>query len=211
MDMRQLTTFRTLATTLSFTQTAATLNYVQSTVTAQIQALEEGYEVIYGDTDSVMLELGPFFWIEDLIAFSGADFQAVNVNEARIRGLEFTHGLSAGAWRSNLDLTLQDPEDRDADRDLLRRAEFKGSWALDYAPMGRWNVGAELVHVGERLDVGGVELASYTLINLRGRLRLGDRWHLEGRIGNLADRDYEPLVGFNAADRRVFVELGWRG
>jgi DNA-binding transcriptional LysR family regulator len=40
MDMRQLTTFRTLATTLSFTQTAATLNYVQSTVTAQIQALE---------------------------------------------------------------------------------------------------------------------------------------------------------------------------
>lgn len=40
MDMRQLTTFRTLATTLSFTQTAAALNYVQSTVTAQIQALE---------------------------------------------------------------------------------------------------------------------------------------------------------------------------
>ncbi|MGK7296517.1 MAG: TonB-dependent receptor domain-containing protein [Candidatus Wenzhouxiangella sp. M2_3B_020] len=150
-------------------------------------------------------------WIEDLIAFSGTDFQAVNVNEARIRGLEFTHGLTAGAWRSNLDLTLQDPEDRDADRDLLRRAEVKGSWALDYAPTGRWNVGGELVHVGERLDVGGVELDSYTLINLRGRLRLGDHWHLEGRVDNLAGRDYEPLVGFNAPDRRVFVELGWRG
>lgn len=40
MDMRQLTTFRTLASTLSFTQTAAALSYVQSTVTAQIQALE---------------------------------------------------------------------------------------------------------------------------------------------------------------------------
>lgn len=40
MDMRQLVTFRTLASTLSFTQTAAALNYVQSTVTAQIQALE---------------------------------------------------------------------------------------------------------------------------------------------------------------------------
>jgi DNA-binding transcriptional LysR family regulator len=41
MDLRQLRTFRTAATTLSFTRTAGALNYVQSSVTAQIQALEE--------------------------------------------------------------------------------------------------------------------------------------------------------------------------
>ena len=41
MELRQLNTFRTLARTLSFTRTAAALNYVQSNVTAQIQALEE--------------------------------------------------------------------------------------------------------------------------------------------------------------------------
>jgi DNA-binding transcriptional LysR family regulator len=41
MDLRQLTTFRVAAMTLSFTRTAATLNYVQSSVTAQIQSLEE--------------------------------------------------------------------------------------------------------------------------------------------------------------------------
>jgi DNA-binding transcriptional LysR family regulator len=41
MELRQLTTFRMVATTLSFTRTAAALNYVQSSVTAQIQALEE--------------------------------------------------------------------------------------------------------------------------------------------------------------------------
>ncbi len=40
MDIRQLGTFRILAHTLSFTQAATTLNYAQSTVTAQIQALE---------------------------------------------------------------------------------------------------------------------------------------------------------------------------
>ena len=40
MELRQLTTFRTVATTLSFSKAATTLNYAQSTVSAQIQALE---------------------------------------------------------------------------------------------------------------------------------------------------------------------------
>lgn len=41
MDIRQLTTFRMLAHTLSFSRTALALNYVQSSVTTQIQGLEE--------------------------------------------------------------------------------------------------------------------------------------------------------------------------
>ena len=150
-------------------------------------------------------------WIDDLIDFSGPEFRAVNVAEARIRGLELTHGLTTRDWSSDLQLTWQDPEDRSAGGDLLRRAEFKGSWALDYRATAGWRVGGELVHVGNRLDVGAAELASYTLVNLRSRLSLSPQWQLELRVDNLADRDYQPLVGFNAADRRVFVELGWRG
>jgi DNA-binding transcriptional LysR family regulator len=41
MELRQLTMFKMLATTLSFTRTAAALGYVQSNVSAQIQTLEE--------------------------------------------------------------------------------------------------------------------------------------------------------------------------
>jgi DNA-binding transcriptional LysR family regulator len=41
MEFRQLATFRMVAETLSFSRTAQALNYVQSSVTAQIQALEE--------------------------------------------------------------------------------------------------------------------------------------------------------------------------
>ncbi len=41
MELRQLVTFRMVATTLSFSRTAQILNYVQSSVTTQIQVLEE--------------------------------------------------------------------------------------------------------------------------------------------------------------------------
>jgi len=149
-------------------------------------------------------------WIDDLIDFSGEAFRAVNVNQARIRGLEFTHAWRVSSWSSRFNLTWQDPEDRSADRDLLRRAEFKGNWVLSYRPSDRWNVGAELTHVGDRLDVGAVRLGSYTLIHLVAGLRLTRAMSLEARVDNLADRDYEPLFGFNAADRRVLVSLNWR-
>lgn len=41
MELQQLRTFRTVAETLSFTEAAALLNYAQSSVTAQIRALEK--------------------------------------------------------------------------------------------------------------------------------------------------------------------------
>lgn len=41
MDLRTLSTFSTAARTLSFTRTAATLGYAQSSVTAQMKGLEE--------------------------------------------------------------------------------------------------------------------------------------------------------------------------
>ncbi len=41
MELRQLKTFRTVATLLSFNRAADVLNYAQSTISAQIRALEE--------------------------------------------------------------------------------------------------------------------------------------------------------------------------
>jgi DNA-binding transcriptional LysR family regulator len=49
MELRQLITFQTVANTLSFTRAAALLNYAQSSVTAQIQALEEELGVLLFD------------------------------------------------------------------------------------------------------------------------------------------------------------------
>ena len=45
MEIRQLKAFQTVATLLSFTQAAEQLNYAQSSISAQIQTLEEELEV----------------------------------------------------------------------------------------------------------------------------------------------------------------------
>lgn len=41
MELRQLNTFRTVASTLNFSRAAEVLNYVPSNITMQIKALEE--------------------------------------------------------------------------------------------------------------------------------------------------------------------------
>ena len=148
--------------------------------------------------------------IDDLIDFSGVDFRAININEARIRGVELTHRYTGDRWYSDASATWQDPEDRAADRDLLRRAEARYTWSGGWRFDGGHRFGAELFHVGERLDVGAVSLDSYTLVNLRVAIALGTDWTAEVRVDNLADEDYEPLAGFNAPDRRMFVALAWR-
>jgi DNA-binding transcriptional LysR family regulator len=45
MELRQLATFRVVAQTLSFTRAAVLLNYAQSSVTAQVQSLEDELDV----------------------------------------------------------------------------------------------------------------------------------------------------------------------
>ncbi len=147
--------------------------------------------------------------VEDLIAFSGPGFQAINIEEARVRGAELSYRFTSEFWRAESNLTWQDAENRTQDSDLLRRADIKGSLSLDRTFGNDGWLGAEIVHVGERPDFG-VELASYTLINLRAGWPLGAGLTLEGRLENLTDEDYEPIAGFNAHRRAALVALRWQ-
>jgi len=147
--------------------------------------------------------------IDDLIDFAGADFQAINIRRTEIEGAELAHAYRGGRWITKTQLTWQNSEDRDSGQDLLRRANFKASSRIDYLWASDAWLGIELVHVGERKDVGRTELASYTLLNFSAGIELSERWRLEGRIDNLNDRDYDPLIGFNAPGRSGRVALQW--
>ncbi|QOC22211.1 TonB-dependent receptor [Wenzhouxiangella sp. AB-CW3] len=171
---------------------------------------EVGSEIRPTDGQTVTLNLFETR-IDDLIDFSGPEFQAVNVDRARIRGVELRHQLSLDAWRTEASYTWQDPEDRDTGQQLLRRAEHKAAVSVDrLLATGGW-LGGEIVHTGERLDVGAERLPSHTLVNLRAGYPLGSGFQVEGRLENVTDKNYEPLFGFNAHGRSLFMALRWEG
>ncbi len=147
--------------------------------------------------------------IDDMISFAGTDFQAININQAAIEGLEAEYSAVTSVWQFKANLTLQDTEDKSSGNELLRRPKQKYSLTLDrHWDNGAW-LGAEVFHSGKREDFGAT-LGSYNLLNLRAGLPLSSGLRLEGRIENLLDENYQPAFGFNAADRSFFVSINWQ-
>jgi vitamin B12 transporter len=147
--------------------------------------------------------------VDDLIAFNGPAFQAVNIDEARLKGMELAYRLSNGPWRLDANLTLQDTEDRATGQSLLRRPDEKASITVDRVFDGGSWIGLEWVYTGDRDDFGGIPLDSYRLLNLRGGWKILPAWQFEVRGDNLADEDYQPAWGFNAPGRSWFISLAW--
>jgi len=147
--------------------------------------------------------------VDDLIAYNGEFFQAINIDRARLEGIEFEYSLARAGWLFRASATLQDAEDRSSGEDLLRRPREKGALTLDRRfANGSW-VGLEWFYSGHRSDFGGITLDSYDLLNLSAGWAFAPAWRLELRGDNLADEFYEPAFGFNAAGRAWFLSVAW--
>jgi vitamin B12 transporter len=147
--------------------------------------------------------------VDDLIAFNGPEFQAINIDRARLRGVEVEYRLQRNGWLLNANATIADSEDLATGQPLLRRPEEKGSMTLERRlDNGAW-IGVEWYYAGDREDFGGVVLDSYQLLNLRAGWPLARAWRLELRANNLADEAYEPAFGFDGAGRSWFLSVTW--
>jgi vitamin B12 transporter len=147
--------------------------------------------------------------VEDLIAFAGTDFQAINIAEARLEGLELDYSAAWNGWLLNANATFQNTKDLSTGEPLLRRPDEKGSITLDHKfANGSW-LGLEWFVSGERADFGGIKLDGYSLFNLKAGWFFTPTWRLEIRGDNLLDEDYEPAFGFNSPGRSYYVSLAW--
>lgn len=152
--------------------------------------------------------------VEDLIGFD-ASFTPVNIDKAQIRGIETSANTHIAGWIVAASLTIIDPQNRGGGANdgnvLPRRAKESFRLDLDQS-IGKLRFGGTLFTEGRRYDnlANTVELAGYTIVDLRVTYAFAKHWTLGGRVGNLFDASYETAAFFNQDGRNFFVTLRYQ-
>ena len=169
------------------------------------ESMELGIEVARG---AVRFELTAFeLDQENLIDFDVATSTLGNVFRAESRGVE-----AALSWRSDLVRlrlagTWLEAENLDTGQELLRRPEQSASLVATVTP-GPWSLTGVARWVGDRPDFDpatGVRETNpaYLRLDLLARWQASRRLAPYARLENLADEEYEEVLGYPAPGRTV--------
>ena len=153
---------------------------------------------------------------DDLIDFDFQTFTHLNRGEVEARGAELSLGWRpAGSVSLHASATWQEVEDLTSGARLRHRPRWVGGARLDWRPRDRLEARLdfqaaarsfdEQIPVPERDTVPG-----YGVLGLAGSYRVTERWRVVGRIDNLADRDYETLIGFPGPGRSIRLGVAVR-
>lgn len=131
--------------------------------------------------------------IDDLIAsgqIGGVD-TPVNVNEARIRGTEFSGGYEFDGWRTSIALTYMDPEDRETGNQLRRLTKQTARIDLDKS-VGNFVFGGSVIAEGDRYDdaANKNELPGFATLDLRAGWHFAPGWSTRLTLANVLDKEY---------------------
>jgi vitamin B12 transporter len=145
--------------------------------------------------------------IDNLIA-ADANWQLQNIAHAQTRGLTLgANATVARATQLRLNLSVQDPKDRDTDTLLLRRARVFGDLQLSHQ-MGQVRLGTTLHASGERNDFS-TRMGGYGLVAVYAAWQFQPTWSLEGRVNNLGDKAYTLAQGYATSGRAAQMTLRW--
>jgi vitamin B12 transporter len=144
----------------------------------------------------------------NLIVFDNALFQDVNVGRARSRGLEGEVGFRRGIVSALLNGTQLEAVDETTHTALVRRPKSSANLLLTARP-GAWTLNFTGRYVGRRADFDpatGAPRANpgYVRLDVAGSWR-ALRWLSPyARVENLADRDYQAVLGY-PSPRRTWI------
>ena len=151
--------------------------------------------------------------IDDLITtiFAPPTFAPlnVNINRARVRGLELSWDLDLDAWSAHAEANWQDPRNLVDGTQLLRRARQSVTLSgVRKCAFGE--VGVDALQSGPRADSdvasgAPVRTGGYTLLGLHAKWTISPAWSLTARLDNALDHRYELAGGYNTPGRALFV------
>ncbi len=156
--------------------------------------------------------------IDDLIVFVylPPTYQGVglNVDQARIRGAEFTFAVQLAGFDISTQLSHIDPRNRSAgyeDKLLARRSRNTGRIDVDRS-FGDFRVGLTGNGASHRYDnlSNTARLAGYGTLDLRLQYAFHPDWTLQARAINVFDRDYETIAWYNQPGREYGLSLRYQ-
>ena len=134
--------------------------------------------------------------------------QAGSVPEARLRGVELSGGWQQAGWSLKAAASLNDFENRETGRELIRRAERTVRVDLD-KQLGTWSFGTTLRAESHRyedifefalMDTVRKRIAGFGVWDLRASKVFAPGWQASLTVDNVLDNEYATAKDFNSND-----------
>jgi vitamin B12 transporter len=175
----------------------------------------EGYDlgIEYGAATGLRLELTYFDQkIEDEIFFdTGFSGYLQSPGQSTSKGIEIAADVPLGAsWNLTANWTNNDTEDS-TNQQRIQRPKNLANIGLAYRPgEGRFRLIANYRLSKDSVDVGGVALEDYEVLDLGATFDLTDTWELRARIENATDESYQEVSGYNTPGRAAYASVRMR-
>ncbi|MFT3669734.1 MAG: TonB-dependent vitamin B12 receptor [Pseudoxanthomonas sp.] len=153
--------------------------------------------------------------VDQLVSYDASIFLPNNIDEARIRGAEFTVDFTLAGFDIATQLSHTDPRNRSAgfnyDNLLARRPRNTARIDVDRA-FGAFRTGVTFNAAGERYDnlANTDRLGGYSTLDLRLEYAIAPAWTLQAKVGNVFDCAYETVAWYNQAGRTYGLSLRYQ-
>ncbi|CAM3598587.1 TonB-dependent receptor domain-containing protein [Parendozoicomonas haliclonae] len=152
--------------------------------------------------------------IDDMIAWAkkpGSTLsQPMNVDSARIRGVEMAISAALNDWTVAANLTLLDPKDKKTDNVLYRRAKQNLNVDID-KKIAQFTLGGSLRAQSHSYDdaANKERIDGFAVVDLRGAWQATKTIKTEVKLTNLLNKKYETVLGYNEPSRGVMASVTW--
>lgn len=137
-------------------------------------------------------------------------YQAQNVAEARIDGVELSYAGHFGNTGVKAALTSQNPRDAATGVQLDRRSKLHSSLGVTQQ-LGAWQVGGEWLYSGKRPDQSNTQtLSAYNVFNATAGYAFTKLTRLSLRLDNITNQNDSNAYGYNPLGRRWFVGISYQ-
>lgn len=152
--------------------------------------------------------------ISDLIGTDSSFTSLTNVSRARIDGLELSASRDILGWHSRLSLTLLNHRNRDSGETLLRRPDEQVSLSTSkrfeqLSVLFDWQLRSNQADL-DPVTYGRSRVAGYGVLDTVFEWQLMPALDLQLKIGNVFDKNYEVVDGFNTLGRHAMLSARHR-